>query len=114
MHYCLSNRRDTAFWRDNCDPKTIPLSLQANLATWKTAVPSIYDFHSTTQCFSATNYKFVLYGMGWGKETASKSAPSAPTQAMLQELAQRRSRLRDFVLRDTVANNSYFEALQKL
>jgi tryptophan halogenase len=114
MHYCLSNRRDTAFWRDNCDPKTIPPSLQANLATWKTAVPSIYDFHSTTQCFSATNYKFVLYGMGWGKAAIPTSEPSAPIQAMMGELAQRRSKLRDFVLRDTVANSSYFEALQKL
>ena len=114
MHYCLSNRRDTAFWRDNCDPATIPQSLQTNLATWKSAVPSIYDFHSTTQCFSATNYKFVLYGMGWADEAGAVSEPSAMVIGMMQELAQRRSRLRDFVLRDTVSNAAYFEAIQKL
>ena len=77
-------------------------------------MPSIYDFHSTTQCFSATNYKFVLYGMGWGKEVAPASGPGERVNAMLLELAQRRSRLRDFVLRDTVGNTAYFEALQKL
>jgi len=33
---------------------------------------------------------------------------------MLQELAHRRRKLREFVLRDTVANTTYFEALQKL
>jgi hypothetical protein len=33
---------------------------------------------------------------------------------MLLELAQRRSKLRDYVLNDTVGNATYFEALQKL
>ena len=114
MHYCLSNRRDTPFWRDNCDPMTIPQSLQASLETWTSAVPSIYDFHSTTQCFSATNYKFVLYGMGQTKEAKAMPAPSPQVVGMMQELAQRRSKLRGFVLRDTVSNAAYFEAIQNL
>jgi tryptophan halogenase len=114
MHYCLSNRRDTAFWRDNCDPATIPQSLRDNLAAWQNAVPSIYDFHSTTQCFSATNYKFVIYGMGWAG-TGNPAAKRNPhVSGMMHELAQRRSKLRDFVLRDTVPNLAYFEAVQKL
>jgi tryptophan halogenase len=114
MHYCLSNRRDSPFWRDNCAPETIPQSLQDNLATWKAAVPSIYDFHSTTQCFSATNYKFVLYGMGGGGAGTPMPEPNGHVSSIMQELAQRRSKLRDFVLRDTVPNTAYFEALQKL
>jgi tryptophan 7-halogenase len=114
LHYCLSNRRDTAFWRDNCDAVTIPPSLQANLASWESAVPSIYDFRSTTQCFSATNYKFVLYGMGWAGSGRGLPQPSKLISARMQELAVRRSRLRDFVLRDTVPNLAYFEALQQL
>jgi hypothetical protein len=52
--------------------------------------------------------------MGWGKEVAPASGPGERVNAMLLELAQRRSRLRDFVLRDTVGNTAYFEALQKL
>ena len=114
LHYCLSNRRDTAFWRDNCDIATIPKSLQVNLATWKSAVPSIYDFHSTTQCFSATNYKFVLYGMGWAGAGSGLPEPSGQVSSMMQELAQRRTKLRDLMQRDTVPNLIYFEALQKL
>jgi tryptophan 7-halogenase len=113
MHYCLSNRRDTEFWRDNTDPASIPQSLQDNLATWRAAVPSVYDFNSTTQCFSATNYKFVLYGMGLpGAATPNRQSPQVGP--MMQELTQRRSKLRDFVLRDTVTNTAYFEALQRL
>ena len=114
LHYCLSNRRDTAFWRDSCDPKTIPHSLQSNLDAWKAAVPSIYDFDRTTQCFSATNYKFVLYGMGWNGGGKQASGPADYATSMMAELSQRRSKLRDFVLRDTVPTVAYFEALQKL
>jgi tryptophan halogenase len=114
MHYCLSKRRDSAFWRDNCDPATIPQSLQDNLATWKAAVPSVYDFNSTTQCFSATNYKFVLYGMGRPGADDQAAMPGAQVGAMMDGLSQRRSKLRDFVLRDTVPNIDYFTALQKL
>lgn len=114
MHYCLSTRRDTPFWRDNCDAATIPQSLQDNLATWKSAVPSIYDFHSTTQCFSATNYKFVLYGMGWAETARASSDANGQAQIMMHELAQRRAKLRDFVQRDTVSNRAYLEALMKL
>jgi tryptophan 7-halogenase len=114
MHYCLSKRRDSAFWRDNCDPATIPQSLQDYLATWKAAVPSVYDFSSTTQCFSATNYKFVLFGMGLPGAKEPASTPGPQVQSMMQELAQRRSKLRDFVMRDTVSNPAYFSALQRL
>jgi tryptophan 7-halogenase len=114
MHYCLSKRRDTPFWRDNCDPATIPQSLADNLSTWRAAVPSVYDFNSTTQCFSATNYKFVLYGMGMPGVENPVGAPSAQVSAMMDGLSQRRSKLRDFVMRDTVANIAYFTALQKL
>jgi tryptophan 7-halogenase len=114
MHYCLSQRRDTAFWRDNCDPATIPKTLQDNLATWKAAVPSVYDFNSTTQCFSATNYKFVLYGMGLTGAEDLGDVRSAQVSAMMDGLSQRRAKLRDFVMRDTVPNPEYFAALQKL
>lgn len=114
LHYCLSQRRDSAFWRDNCDPATIPQSLRDNLATWAAAVPSVYDFNSTTQCFSATNYKFVLYGMGWPGERDLPLDGDEQGPLMMQALAERRSRLRDFVTRDTVSNRAYFDALQKL
>lgn len=114
MHYCLSTRRDTPFWRDNCDPATIPQTLQDKLAIWQGAVPSIYDFHSTTQCFSATNYKFVFYGMEQAASENNISEPDMRVTNMMQDLTERRSKLLDFVMRDTVPNASYFAALQQL
>lgn len=114
LHYCLSNRRDSAFWRDNCDPATIPQTLQGHLDTWRAAVPGIYDFDRTTQCFSATNYKFVLYGMGWNAAGERAPGTSDYIAGTMAELAQRRAKLRDFVLRDTVPTVTYLEAVQRL
>lgn len=114
LHYCLSNRRDSVFWRDNCDPATIPKSLRDRLEAWQASVPSIYDFDRTTQCFSATNYKFVLYGMGWNGGGEARQANATYAADMIAELAQRRAWLRDLVMRDTVPTAAYFDALQRL
>lgn len=116
LHYCLSQRRDTAFWRDNCDPASIPESLQNLLQSWRDAVPSLYDFDRKAQCFSETNFKFVLYGMGWpecaGEAAGASGMGNAAT--VLDQLAQRRARLKEFVLRDTVPVAEYFTALSRI
>ena len=112
LHYCLTERRDTKFWADNCDPNTIPETLRSNLDNWKTAVPGAYDFDRSIQCFSANNYQFVLYGMSWkGHELPNSSKTNLN---MVSELSRRRERLLSYVRRDTVSNSEYFLALQKL
>ncbi|GGZ98041.1 tryptophan halogenase [Arenicella chitinivorans] len=63
LHYCVSKRRDSQYWIDNCDPKSIPESLQQRLAYWKTHVPSKYDFDYAFEPFVLDSYLFVLYGM---------------------------------------------------
>ncbi|MDP5142827.1 tryptophan 7-halogenase [Rheinheimera baltica] len=63
LHYCLSDRQDSAFWRDNRDENTIPLSLQHKLAQWRCQVPSAYDFPGRFDIFHVDNYLYVLYGM---------------------------------------------------
>lgn len=110
LHYCISGRRDSQFWRDNVDPASVPDTLRDKLRTWADNIPSVYDFDRTTQCFSVTNYQFVLFGMGWNSHAAPASADTQ-TNAMLRELAIRRERLKQFVLRDTVSNAELFAAL---
>lgn len=65
LHYCISERTDTAFWRDNCDPSTIPDSLIELMQLWKHRSPSDLDFTSNNEVFPAASYQFVLYGMGF-------------------------------------------------
>ncbi|MFD2165993.1 tryptophan halogenase family protein [Thalassotalea euphylliae] len=70
LHYCLSERTDNAFWRDNCDPSTIPESLQELLTLWKYRAPNDSDFTSNNEVFPAASYQYVLYGMGFSADQA--------------------------------------------
>lgn len=63
LHYIASKREDTAFWRDNRDPKTIPQSLQDLMILWQHRPPIEYDFSHKREVFSAASYQYVLYGM---------------------------------------------------
>ena len=63
LHYCISKRRDTDYWTDNCREETIPEGLRDKLNYWKRHVPSKYDFDYAFEPFVLVSYLFVLYGM---------------------------------------------------
>ncbi|MFY8349680.1 tryptophan halogenase family protein [Pseudoalteromonas sp. SSM20] len=65
MHYAVSDRDDTAFWRDNRDTASWPLELQEKLEHWRTHIPSLYDFERGFDAFRLENYLYVLYGMNY-------------------------------------------------
>ncbi len=44
MHYCLTRRTDTAFWREIGRPERINDRLRAKLDYWRIKPPSAYDF----------------------------------------------------------------------
>lgn len=44
LHYCLTRRTDTAFWREVQKPERINDRLKAKLAHWQTKAPSQSDF----------------------------------------------------------------------
>jgi tryptophan halogenase len=63
MHYCLSQRRDSAFWIDNADPSSIPATLQDRLALWRHRPPHRLDFVGDLEMFMTASWQYVLYGM---------------------------------------------------
>lgn len=65
LHYILTKRTDNAFWTDNCDPATIPDSLQELMELWRYHPPYDHDFSSNNEVFPAASYQYVLYGMGF-------------------------------------------------
>lgn len=65
LHYVLSNRADSAFWKDNRDPASIPQSLQDLLALWRHQAPNNNGFLSPYDLFPAASYQYILYGMGF-------------------------------------------------
>lgn len=65
LHYVLSQRSDTAFWRNNRDEASIPQSLRDQLALWRHQAPSNNGFLSPLDLFPAASYQYILYGMGY-------------------------------------------------
>jgi tryptophan 7-halogenase len=66
LHYVLTQRRDSAFWRDNLLPETIPDRLKDLLILWSHQSPWFHDeFDRVEEVFPAASYQYVLYGMGF-------------------------------------------------
>jgi len=74
LHYCLSRRTDTPFWRDNTDLRTVPDSLQEKLALWRYRPPHRLDFITDLEMYLPTSWQYVLYGMEFHTELAGGSA----------------------------------------
>ncbi|HSX57452.1 MAG TPA: tryptophan halogenase family protein, partial [Sphingomonas sp.] len=65
MHYLLSERRDTDFWRDNVRPETARDSLHELLDRWRFRPPNELDTDPNIDIFPDASWQYVLYGMGW-------------------------------------------------
>jgi tryptophan halogenase len=93
MHYCLTQRTDTEFWREVQRPERINERLQAKLDFWRVKPPSPADFEDqffpgqpatplpsgglegdhrppvdTSGVFSLSSYEAILYGMDFLRE----------------------------------------------
>lgn len=74
LHYCLTQRADTAFWRDNADPDSVPATLRDRLAEWRYRPPHRLDFVTDVEMFLPASWQFVLYGMEFKTDLRSQRA----------------------------------------
>jgi glycine/D-amino acid oxidase-like deaminating enzyme len=65
LHYVLSRRDDSAFWRDHRQDASIPARLRELLLLWRHRAPSRNDFARLGEVFPAASYQYILYGMGF-------------------------------------------------
>jgi tryptophan halogenase len=87
LHYAVTKRRDTAFWRDNADPATMPDRLKDLLELWRYQAPWFHDeFDRIDEVFPAASYQYVLYGMGFRTEVEPEALAG---DAKLAERAMR-------------------------
>jgi len=96
LHYVLSRRRDSDYWRDNQSAASMPERLTELLTVWRHRQPSRYDLNRIEEVFPAASYEYILYGMGF-KPALSPQATSPSELALaeryLQETAQRTRKL---------------------
>jgi tryptophan halogenase len=73
LHYVLTDRTDSAYWRDHCARESIPERLAGLMELWRYQPPSRYDLVQTEEIFPSASYQYVLYGMGFKTEPRATS-----------------------------------------
>jgi flavin-dependent dehydrogenase len=65
LHYALTRRRDSAYWREHAEPATLPDRLRGLLELWRHRAPSRRDFDRIDEVFPSASWQYVLFGMGF-------------------------------------------------
>lgn len=81
LHYILTQRTDTEYWRDNCSPESIPTSLKELVDLWQYQSPWHYDTKLADEMFPSASFQYIAYGMGF-------STNARPTQKRSEINAQ--------------------------
>ena len=69
LHYCLTRREDSSFWKDNKYNDAISDELKRNLELWKYRAPSDRDLSSPLKLYGAPAYLHIVAGMDWLPDT---------------------------------------------
>ncbi|MDP6198532.1 MAG: tryptophan 7-halogenase, partial [Porticoccaceae bacterium] len=85
LHYVLSERTDSDYWREHSESGTIPESLQDSLDLWRSHVPWVSDSNNRVELFSAASIQYVLYGMGFVTDISSSRYRSWNKDAALAD-----------------------------
>jgi hypothetical protein len=64
LHYCISRRRDTPYWRDNTDPSSWSDSLRDRIEQWRHRVPHASISWWTMR--ASSRRAGVISSMAWG------------------------------------------------
>jgi len=110
MHYCVSQRRDTAFWTDNADPATIPDTLQDKLAQWRHRPPHRLDFVNDLEMFLVSSWQYVLYGMEFKTDLEPMRSAYTRVDEARHEFAMIRQ-MAGHALRDLPGNRELVEQM---
>lgn len=81
LHYAVSRRTDTAYWRDNTDPASWPEGLRDKIAQWRRRLPSRFDFVVDHETFLPPSWAFILHGLGFETQAGAGAFANMPSLA---------------------------------
>jgi tryptophan halogenase len=87
LHYGLTQRTDTAFWRDNADPASFTESLKEKLAMWRCRPPQRLDFITDVEMYLPASWQYVLYGMEFETQLGTGAAALMRSEEARKEFA---------------------------
>jgi tryptophan halogenase len=98
MHYCLTQRTDTDFWREVQRDECITDNLKAKFDFWRIKPPSASDFDDQFRLFSHQSYEYILYGMdffrgGYRERFAGEPRPTVVPPHVAKVVDAARTRL---------------------
>jgi tryptophan halogenase len=73
LHYCLTQREDTPFWRAAKNHPNLPDMLQEQLALWKHRLPCVFDDRGGLQFFGHGSQLYILAGMKFPFQSGSST-----------------------------------------
>lgn len=96
LHYVLTRRTDSDYWRDHVREGSVPERLRELLLLWRHRPPSRLDFPRIEEVFPSASYQYVLYGMGFRPDPAGHSRrpePPALAEGFFREAASLSARM---------------------
>ncbi len=95
LHYAVSRREDSDYWRRHRDPASWTDALRELLPLWRRQPPSSHDFPRAQEIFPSASYQYVLYGMGQRPEPRGRRRSDEPerVEACFAEVSALRRRL---------------------
>lgn len=89
LHYVLSRRDDSEYWRDCRDRSSCPDGLKDKLTLWQQQSPWHDDAPRVDELFPSASYQYVLYGMGFRPRYPDvHGAKMGQEQAVVEKLLQ--------------------------
>ena len=98
LHYILTQRTDSDYWKDNCEASSIPDSLQDLIELWQYQAPWHRDTNLVDEMFPSASFQYVLYGMDFATHTdvtqrRTDRESAAVAVSLFQENAKRTQQL---------------------
>ena len=112
LHYLLSERRDTAYWRYVTE--SIPATDRLNnlLEEWRYRDPVLNDFGHFMELFPSASYQYVLLGMRPNYLTARFSRSNEKKAELLKEIENLIVK-REHYLAHLLTNRDFFSQLKE-
>jgi len=90
IHYCMTKRDDSEFWRAVQQKEHILPAVQEQLDFWKIKPPSRGDFRDQFTLFSYQNHELILYGMDFARDHfMQKYGPDLPPSQVPDFISKR-------------------------
>lgn len=88
LHYYLSSRRDSEFWRDNTAAKSATPELLEKMDAWQSSYPNIYDMRIVHSVFDHMGYQYIYFGMGAGENRIPGDVMGHQNQHLSKDIFQ--------------------------